>query len=103
MKYALLVGTTLVVSIIAWQPLGGQSATPESTTTAPGASDAKPDFSGTWTLDASISFDPSKATVDPAPGRPTQRYGGFGGGRRRGGIGGRRPTSDPSDDRTADE
>lgn len=104
MKYALFIGTALVVGSLARQPLCAQSATPENSTTTASAADAKPEFSGTWKLDASISFDPSKATFDPVAARSTQRYGGFGGGRGRGGIGGRRPARDsPSDDRTAEE
>ncbi|MEP7307836.1 MAG: hypothetical protein ABJA98_20220 [Acidobacteriota bacterium] len=70
--------------------------------------EARPDFSGTWTLDRSISHDPSKASFDPPQGRGNQRPGGFGGGSRRGGrgsIGGssRRDDRDTSNDRTAEE
>ena len=56
------------------------------TQTAPPPSpppEARPDFSGTWTLDRSISHDPSKASFDPAKARSTQRAGGFGGGTAR--------------------
>jgi hypothetical protein len=69
--------------------------------------EARPDFSGTWILDRSISHDPSKASFDPPQGRGNQRTGGFGGGSRRGGRGGiggsRRDDRDPSNDRTAEE
>jgi hypothetical protein len=80
---------------------------------APAAAEARPDFSGTWTLDRSISHDPSKASFDPPPARNNQRSGGFGGGSRRGGrgsfggggIGGGSPRDnrDTSNDRTPEE
>ena len=64
-------------------------------------------MSGTWTLDRSISNDPSKASFEPAQGRSNQPSGGFGGGRRggRGGIGGGSRPADrgTADDRTPDE
>jgi hypothetical protein len=65
--------------------------------------EAQPDFSGTWTLDRSISNDPSKATFEPPKAQNPQRYGGFSGGSRRGG-GSRSPSGDhAADDRTPDE
>jgi len=72
------------------------------------AAEARPDFSGTWTLDRSISHDPSKANFDSPQGRSNQRPGGFGGGSRRGGRGGigggSRPYDrDPANDRTPEE
>jgi hypothetical protein len=75
---------------------------------APAAAEARPDFSGTWTLDRSISHDPSKASFDPPQGQGNQRPGGFGGGSRRGGRGGigsgSRPTDrDASNGRTPEE
>src|SRR5262249_19306668 len=118
MNHAVSVFAALAMSIYAWParaqtspaqtaPTQGAPAQPapvQPSTPTTSAADAKPDFSGTWTLDPSISADPSKATFDPTQGRTNQRYGGFGGGRGRGGIGGgRRPTRDTSDDRTPDE
>jgi hypothetical protein len=77
--------------------------------TAPPASpssEARPDFSGTWALDRSISNDPTKASFAPVQARNNQSAGGFGGGRRggRGGFGGgSRPADRTADDRTPDE
>jgi hypothetical protein len=82
-----------------------QAASQAAAPTPPSA-EAQPDFSGTWTLDRSISNDPSKASFEPAKGRSNQRPGGFGGSRRgRGGIGGgsRPPDGGTADDRTPDE
>jgi hypothetical protein len=75
-------------------------APPPATT----STEARSDFSGTWTLDRSISNDPSKASFEPAQGRSNQRQGRFGGGRR-GGIGGgaRPPDRDTADGGTPDE
>jgi hypothetical protein len=72
----------------------------------PPTSEARPDFSGTWALDRSISNDPAKASFVPAQARNNQSAGGFGGGRRggRGGFGGgSRPADRTADDRTPDE
>ena len=60
---------------------------------------ARPDFSGRWSLDRSISSDPARADFDPPRDNRSRRAdafgGGFGGGtRRRGsssGFGGARP------------
>jgi hypothetical protein len=74
--------------------------------------ETRPDFSGTWSLDRSISTDLDKASLDPATNRGSQgagrRGGGFGGGYRGrggfGGSGGSRPTyRDSSSDMTSDE
>jgi hypothetical protein len=79
-----------------------QTAPPETP-----SAQAQPDLSGTWTLDRSISNDPSKASFEPAQGQSNQRPGGFGGGRRggRGGFGGGSRPADrgTADDRTPDE
>jgi len=63
--------------------------------------ETRPDYSGTWTLDRTISNDPSKASFDPPKARTPQRFGGFSGGSRQGGRGGGART--PPDDRAADE
>jgi len=69
--------------------------------------DTRPDFSGTWSLDRSISTDPDKASFVPANRRSNQggggRGGGFGG---RGGFGGgsrSRYQDSSSDDMTSEE
>src|SRR5271170_3512044 len=69
--------------------------------------DTRPDFSGTWSLDRSISSDPDKASFVPANRRSNQggggRGGGFGG---RGGFGGgsrSRYQDSSSDDMTSEE
>jgi hypothetical protein len=77
---------------------------------------ARPDFSGTWSLDRSISDDPAQANFEPSRQQNNRRLGGFGGGSRRGGRGGlggigggSRPVEggpaggSPADDRTPDE
>lgn len=88
---------TVVALALALAP---RQAPAQSTSVATSPTEARPDFSGTWTLDRNISNDPSKATFEPAKARSPQRYGGFGGGSRRGGGGGSRS---PSDDRAADD
>jgi len=59
--------------------------------------EARPDFSGRWSLDRSISNDASKASFEPGQENRSARPGGFGGGSRRrggfGGLGGGRPDS----------
>jgi hypothetical protein len=63
---------------------GAQTSPPPPT-----PAEARPDLSGTWSLDRSISSDPSKANFEATPDNRSQRPGGFGGGsRRRGGFGG---------------
>jgi hypothetical protein len=89
-------------------PPPAQTAPAQTTPPAPAAAEARPDFSGTWALDPSISHDPSKASFDSPQGSGNQRSGGFGGGSRRGGRGGlgggsRPPDRDTSNDRTPDE
>ena len=65
-------------------PARAQTAPP-----LPAQAGARPDFSGTWSLDRSISGDPSQANFEATQGNRGQRSGGFGGGsRRRGGLGG---------------
>jgi hypothetical protein len=55
----------------------------------PVSAEARPDFSGTWSLDPSISTDLSKATFEAPQNSRIQRSSGFNGGsRRRGGFGG---------------
>lgn len=58
----------------------------------PASAEARPDFSGAWSLDRSISNDPSQANFEATQDNRSQRsggFGGFGGGsRRRGGLGG---------------
>jgi hypothetical protein len=84
-------------------PLVSARQSPPQTPPAAPSTEAHPDFSGTWTLDRSISNDPSKASFEPAPAPGRQRPGGFGGGRR-GGIGGTRPADRTSADaQTPDE
>jgi hypothetical protein len=80
--------------------LSAQTAPPHATTPA----EARPDFSGTWSLDPGISHDPSKASFDQAQGQSNQRYGGFGGGGRGGRGGGYHPADqDSAGSRTPDE
>jgi hypothetical protein len=71
------------------------------------SAEARPDFSGTWSIDRSISDDPAQATFEPSRPQSNQRSGGFGGGSRRGGRGGigggSRPVDRSADDRTPDE
>jgi hypothetical protein len=79
---------------------------------APVPAETRPDFSGTWSLDRSISTDLEKASFLP-PNRSSQGgggRGGFGGGRGgfgggRGGFGGgaRSRNQDSSSDMTSDE
>jgi hypothetical protein len=74
----------------------------------PVSADARPDFSGTWSLDPSISSDLSKASLDAPQNRRIERSSGFGGGSRRrgglGGFGGARPDSqDTAASSTPDE
>jgi hypothetical protein len=63
----------------------------------PAPIEARPDFSGTWSLDRSISNDASKASFEPGQENRSSQGGGFGGGSRRrggfGGSGGARPDS----------
>jgi hypothetical protein len=61
----------------------------------------RPDFTGTWQIDRSISNDPQQTTFEPSPDRARQnsgsgyrRRGGFGGGGS--GSGGSRPDSQSS-------
>jgi hypothetical protein len=102
MRHVVFPVVALSMALVSPHQAPTQTAPPASTST-----EARPDFSGTWTLDRSISHDPSKANFDPAQGRSNQRAGGFGGGRRggRGGFGGgSRPADrDTSNDRTPDE
>jgi hypothetical protein len=74
---------------------GAQTSPPSPPPPTP--AEARPDLSGTWSLDRSISSDPSKANFEATPGNRSQRSGGFGGGSRRrggfGGFGGGRPDS----------
>jgi hypothetical protein len=101
MKYAACFVIALAMAVVPLPASAGQSL-PQ---TPPGAppTEARPDFSGTWTLDRSISGDPSKASFEPAQAPSRQRPGGFGGGRR-GGIGGARPADrNPADVQTPDE
>jgi hypothetical protein len=74
--------------------------------------ETRPDFSGTWSLDRSISTDLARASFDPATDRGSQGAGrrgggsggGFGGRGGFGGPGGSRPRyRDSSSDMTADE
>jgi hypothetical protein len=63
--------------------------TPQPPAAAPAASD-RLDFSGTWSLDRSISTDPAQITFDPAGDRQPNGNGRGGlGGRHGGGLGGR--------------
>jgi hypothetical protein len=73
-------------------------------------SDTRPDFSGTWSLDRSISTDLDKASFVPSNRRSNQggggRGGGFGGFGGRGGFGGgsrSRYQDSSSDDLTSEE
>jgi hypothetical protein len=70
--------------------------------------ETRPDFSGTWSLDRSVSTDLDKASFDPATDRGSQgagrRGGGFGGRGGFGGSGGSRSRyRDSSSDMTSDE
>lgn len=96
MKYAAC--SVVALSLAVLSPRQSPAQTPPQ-----GASSTvvRPDFSGTWTLDRSISNDPSKANFEPAQARSRQAPGGFGGGRR-GGIP-RPPERDPAETQTPDE
>ena len=84
----LVVAFALAVASIA-------SARAQTVPPAPSAGDARPNLSGTWLLDSSISNDPTQANFEAAGEQRGQRSGGFGGGSsrrgRRGGFGGARP------------
>jgi hypothetical protein len=75
---------------------------------APVPAETRPDFSGTWSLDRSISTDLEKASFLP-PNRSSQGggggggRGGFGGGRGGFGGGSRTRNQDSSSDMTSDE
>jgi hypothetical protein len=94
-----------LVALALTMSLAPRQAPAQTTSRGATPTEARPDFSGTWTLDRSISNDPSKATFEPAKARSPQRYGGFSGGSHRGGGGGSRSPSDDraADDRTPDE
>jgi hypothetical protein len=83
---------TVAFVVAAALRLGAQTA---PVTAAP--VEARPDFSGTWSIDRSISNDASKANFEPGQENRSSRPGGFGGGSRRrggfGGLGGARPDS----------
>jgi hypothetical protein len=93
MKYrvsCLVVAVALTLAPIA-------SARAQTVPPAPAVADARPDFSGTWSIDASISNDPTRANFEPTAQQRGQRSGGFGGGSSRrgrlGGFGGARPAT----------
>jgi hypothetical protein len=69
---------------VAWPHPAHSQTVPPATTSA----EAKPDFSGTWSLDRNLSDDPSRANFEAS--RPQSGRGGFGGrsSRRGGGPGG---------------
>jgi len=100
-------------ALSAQAPSAPETPAPAHTAPSPSASarppETHPDFSGTWTLDTSISSDPSKASFEPSRSGGNQRYGGFGGGgrgRSRGGFGGappRQTSGGTADDRTPEE
>ena len=99
---AALVATAAFIVVAAFR-LGAQTA---PATAAP--VEARPDFSGTWALDRSISNDASKANFEPGQENRSSRPGGFGSGSRRrggfGGFGGARPdTRDTGASSTPDE
>jgi hypothetical protein len=99
MKYAACSVVALSLAVLSPRPSLAQTPPQGASSTA-----VRPDFSGTWRLDRSISNDPSKADFEPAQARSRQRPGGFGGGRRGGiGGGGRPPERDPADTQTPDE
>jgi hypothetical protein len=91
MRFSLLVVVVGLAAAVAVRA-GAQTSPPPPT-----PAQARPDLSGTWTLDRSISSDPSKANFEATPDNRSQRSGGFGGGSRRrggfGGFGGGRPDS----------
>ena len=84
------------VVVIGIAVAGALPARAQTVPPPPVQAEARPDFSGTWSLDPSISTDLSKANLDAPQNNRTQRSGGgFGGGSRRrggsGGFGGARP------------
>lgn len=98
----------LVVAIglaLAWIPPARAQTVQAAATSA----EARPNFSGTWSLDRSISNDPSQANFEASRQQSGQRPGGFGGGSGRrggglGGFGGSRPRNrDTADASTPDE
>jgi hypothetical protein len=64
---------------------------------SPSAGETRPNLSGTWSLDSSLSNDPAQANFGTPGEQRGQRSGGFGGGSSRrgrlGGFGGARPGS----------
>jgi len=78
---------------VSWpHPAHAQAVPPAAT-----SSEARPDFSGTWSLNRNLSDDPSHANLEAFRPQGGQSPGAFGGGpsRRggRGGFGGSRPSS----------
>jgi hypothetical protein len=97
--------THLVVALglaVAWLHPARAQTVPPATSSA----EARPNFSGTWSLDRNISDDPSHANFETSRPQSGQRPGGFGGGssRRSGGFGGSRSRNrDAADAITPDE
>jgi hypothetical protein len=83
MKFRLYPIVTLVLAAASTSPTHAQTVPPATTST-----DARPNFSGTWSLDRGISNDPAQASFDAPRNQNGQRSGGRGGSGRRGGFGG---------------
>ena len=105
MKFLLSLIVTFALAVASTSPTHAQTVPP-----APISSDARPNFSGTWSLDRGISNDPAQASFDAPRNQNGQRSGGSGGSRRRGGfgggggLGGSRPTDrDAAPSNTTDE
>ena len=83
MKFPLSLIVTLGLAVTSTFPTHAQTVP-----TATSSTDTRPNFSGTWSLDRSISNDPAQASFDAPRDQSSQRSGRSGGSRSRGGFGG---------------
>jgi hypothetical protein len=87
----------VIIGVIGFAAAVALRARAQTVPPPPAAAEARPDLSGNWSLDRSISNDPSQVNFEARPDNRSQRTSGFSGGSRRrggfGGSGGSRPDS----------